>query len=360
MAKMTLSRLDEILEKQVGTVFHIGIDVHKNSYHVAFYGYNGFLQTFVGPGDPKFLVDRLKKFQSSIEQVAYEAGPTGFELARQLEEAGIKVVVVAPSRVVRPVTQGAKTDKLDCIKLSKISAAGMLEGIAVPSRAQEAKRSLIRRRHDLVDSIRTVKQRIRSHLLYLGVKEPAGLERWSETGVKGLLKLPLQGSAKDTMKSLIREMAFLKTERQRVENQIQSLCNEEEQAKAFECLQTAPGVGPVTAATFLLELFNPRRFESGDQVASYLGLAPMVRQSGESKGKAKLKPVGQRRLRSLLIEAAWCWRRRDEQAAAKYNRIISKSNVAQKAIVAVARDLAIILWRLTIEQRAYQTHGIAA
>jgi transposase len=360
MAKMTLSRLDEILEKQVGTVFHVGIDVHKKSYHVAFYGYNGFLQTFVAPGDPKSLLDRLKKFQSSIEQVAYEAGPTGFELARQLEEAGIKVVVVAPSRVFRPVTQGAKTDRLDCKKLSQFSAAGMLKGIAVPSRTQEARRSLMRRRHDLVDSIRTVKQRIRSHLLYLGVKEPAGLEHWSEKGVKALLKLPLQESAKDTMKSLVREMAFLKKERQRVEKQIQSLCNEEEQAKAFECLQTAPGVGPVTAATFLLELFNPWRFESGDQVASYLGLAPMVRQSGESKGRAKLKPVGQRRLRSLLIEAAWCWRRRDEQAAAKYNRIISKSNVAQKAIVAVARDLAIILWRLTIEQRAYQAYGIAA
>ena len=209
-------------------------------------------------------------------------------------------------------------------------------------------------------SIRTVKQRIRSHLLYLGIKEPAGLEHWSEKGVKALLKLPLQESAKDTMKSLTRELAFLKKERQRVDKQIQSLCSEGEQEKAFECLQTAPGVGPVTAATFLLELFNPRRFESGDQVASYLGLAPMVRQSGESKGKAKLKPVGQRRLRSLLIEAAWCWRRRDEQAAAKYNRIISKSNVAQKAIVAVARDLAIILWRLTIEQRAYQAYGIAA
>lgn len=360
MAKTTLSRLDEILEKQVDTVFHVGIDAHKNSYHVAIYGHNGFLQTFVGPADPKSLADRFKRFQSSIEQVAYEAGPTGFELARQFKEVGIEVLVAAPSRVPRPVTQGAKTDRLDCIKLAQYSAAGMLKGIAVPSRTQEARRSLIRRRHDLVDSIRTVKQRIRSHLLYLGIKEPAGLEHWNEKGVKALLKLPLQESAKDTIKSLVRELEFLKKERQRVDKQIQSLCSEGERGKAFECLQTAPGVGPVTAATFLLELFDPRRFRSSDQVASYLGLAPTVRQSGESKGRAKLRPVGQRRLRSLLIEAAWCWRRRDEQAAAKYNRIISKCNVAQKAIVAVARDLAIILWRLLIEQRAYQIHGTTA
>ena len=77
-------------------------------------------------------------------------------------------------------------------------------------------------------SIRTVKQRIRSHLLYLGIKEPAGLEHWSEKGVKALLKLPLQESAKDTMKSLTRELAFLKKERERVDKQIQSLCSEGE------------------------------------------------------------------------------------------------------------------------------------
>jgi transposase len=360
MAKKNLSHLSEVLDKEIGSVFHVGIDVHKRSYHLAFYGCNGFLKTFVGPADPKFVVGKLIAHRSSIEQVAYEAGPTGFELARQLKEAGLPVLVIAPSRVPRPVTQGAKTDRLDCIKLSQYSAAGMLKGIAIPSRTDEARRSLIRRRHDLADAIRRTKQRIRSHLLYLGVTEPEGLENWNEKAVKGLSKLVLQQSAKDTLDSLVRELTFLKKEQQHVEKQIRSLCREAERAKAFACLQTAPGVGPVTASTFLLELFEPQRFKSGEQLASYLGLAPMVRQSGESKGKAKLRPVGQKRLRSLLVEAAWCWCRRDQKAGAKYNRIVSKSNIKQKAIVAVAKDLAIILWRLLVEQRAYQVRAVAA
>lgn len=78
----------------------------------------------------------------------------------------------------------------------------------------------------------------------------------------------------------------------------------------------------------------------------------MVRKSGDNKGRAALRPVGQKRLRSLLIEASWCWCRKDEQAGAKYRRIVSKTNVPQKAIAAVARKVAIILWRLSLEQRA--------
>jgi transposase len=360
MAKVMLTHVSTVLEKQNGVVFHIGIDVHKRSYHVAFSGDNGQEHTFVCSAEPDELVTQLNRCGGTIAQVVYESGPTGFELARVLEEAGFTVVVVAPSRVPRPVTAGAKTDRLDCVRLARYSASGMLTGIAVPSRSQEARRSLIRRRHDLVDSIRRVKQRIRSHLLYHSVKEPAGLDHWSNDAVRDLLKLTLQPWARDTLKSLVRELTFLKKETQCIEKQIKHVCCQSEQGKVFECLQTVPGVGPITAATFQLELFDPGRFKTGGQVASYVGLAPMVRQSGESRGRATLRPVGQKRLRSLLIEAAWCWCRKDEQAGAKYRRIAGKTNVPQKAIAAVARDLAIILWRLSLEQRAYEVRTLAA
>lgn len=360
MAKVNLSQLSEVLEKQNGAVFHVGIDVHKNSYHVAFWGDTGQSSTFVCSAAPEEVLKHFHRFNRKIIQIAYECGPTGFELARVLKEAGFNVVVVAPSRVPRPVTAGAKTDRLDCMRLAQYSAHGMLKSVAVPSREQEAQRSLIRRRHDLADAIRTVKQRIRSHLLYLSVTEPAGLDHWSDKAIQSLLKLPLLPWAKDTLKSLVRELVFLKNERQRIEKQIRCACSHARHGNIFECLQTTPGVGPITAATFQLELFDPGRFKTGDQVSSYVGLAPMVRQSGESKGRSTLRPVGQKRLRSLLVEAAWCWCRKDEQAGAKYRRLLGKTSMPQKAIVAVARDLAVMLWRLSIEQRSYQPRSLAA
>jgi transposase len=108
------------------------------------------------------------------------------------------------------------------------------------------------------------------------------------------------------------------------------------------------------ATTFLCELFRPERFARAEEVASYLGLAPMVRHSGEKTPSGRLVPVGQTKLRSLLVEAAWMWRAKDDYARNLYNRFLSRMGIAQKAISALARKLAIILWRLCIEKRPYR------
>jgi hypothetical protein len=77
MAKVNLSQLGQVLEKQSGHVFHVGIDVHKNSYSVAFYGDEQALASFVCSAEADDLVNQLKKFRTQIAQVVYEAGPAG-------------------------------------------------------------------------------------------------------------------------------------------------------------------------------------------------------------------------------------------------------------------------------------------
>jgi transposase len=113
-------------------------------------------------------------------------------------------------------------------------------------------------------------------------------------------------------------------------------------------------VGKVVATTFHTELYRPERFGRGEEVASYLGLAPTVRHSGERTPRGHLVPVGHPLLRSPLIEAAWMWRAKDTYARELYNKLLSKTGIPQKAITALARRLAIILWRLSIEQRVYR------
>ncbi len=125
-------------------------------------------------------------------------------------------------------------------------------------------------------------------------------------------------------------------------------------AASMACLQSVPGVGPVVATIFALELFRPERFKRPEEVVSYLGLVPVVRRSCNKTPSGRLVPVGQTRLRSLLIEAAWMWRAKDSYADSLYKRFLGKTGIAQKAIAANARRLAIILWRLCIEQRMYR------
>ena len=354
MARVSLSRIAAFVLGFEKKVFWIGADVHKKSYSIALRRADDRFLTWTCSASPDLLVDLIKRLGVQIGAVAYEAGPTGFGLARALRSVGIHVIVAAPSRIPRPVTAGAKSDRLDCIKLSAYAAKGMLKSIAIPSVEEEARRALMRRRHKTVDAIRRCKQRIRSQLLLQGIEPPKALSHWSKSAVESLRKLQMEPGFRIALDSLLRELAFFQKELCQLQKDLTRTVKDRKCRADMAYLKSVPGVGPILAATYSLELFCPERFQVADQVSSYLGLAPMVRQSGQTRGSARLVPVGQRRLRSLLIEAAWCWKSKDPYAAALYNKFLSRTGIAQKAICAVARKLAIILWRLMVEQRFYK------
>ena len=275
MVATKVTELAKFLELDIDRDFHVGIDVHKKSYHVAVLRSDGEVKTFVSSASPEAIVAMLLPHLRRIRAVAYEAGPTGFGLARTLAKAGFSVIVVAPSRVPRPVTAGAKTDRLDCMRLADHAARGILKSIAVPTEEEEAERSVIRRRHDLADGTRRVKQRIQSLLLFHGVEAPPGLNHWGRSAVAQLRKLRLPKEAKATLLSLLRELNFLTKEKAFMEERTSSVCEKPEHFEEMRCLRSVPGVGPITAATFLLELFRPSRFHRVEEVTSYLGLAPL-------------------------------------------------------------------------------------
>lgn len=354
MPKYSLSKARKFVSGYEREFFFLGVDVHKHSYHVALRRTDGDFLTWVASADPRRLVEQILEIGVLVDAVAYEAGPTGFSLSRIIESAGLRCIVAAPSKIPRPISAGAKTDRLDCIKLSEYAARGMLRPIAVPTLEEETERTLIRRRHRLVDCLRKSKQHIKALLLELGIPEPKGLHRWSQESLCALSKLAIDPAARIAMDSHQRELNFLQIELREVESEIQKLIDGKRHEQAVKYMRTVPGVGLVVAATFRLELFRPERFTCKEELTSYLGLAPTVRQSGEKSSRGRLAPVGQKRLRSLLVEAAWVWRTRDEHARKIYNHLISKTGVPQKAIAALARRLAIILWRISLEGRPYR------
>jgi len=166
--------------------------------------------------------------------------------------------------------------------------------------------------------------------------------------------LPLLPEGRLTIESHLRELRFFQQELSEVARQLQRLNRQAEHRTVIKSLTSVPGVGTVVATSFHLELFRPERFQRSEEVASYLGLSPTVRHSGEQTPRSSLASCGQKRLRSLLIEAAWMWRTKDAKVGEVYNKLLSKTGIAQKAITALARRLAIILWRLSIEQRPYR------
>jgi len=351
MAMNKLAQLAKVLDNENAKSFNIGIDVHKLSYHLAFRRSDGKTHTFVSSADPLLVVRMIKNAKIEVVQIAYEAGPTGFGLARTLLLAGFHVIVVAPSKTPRPVSRDAKTDRLDCVKLAEFSAKGMLSGIAVPTETEEADRALVRRRHDVAEEIRRTKQRIKSYLLVTGDK---GLSSFGEQSLSAMERAPRQRSAQLVVQSLLRTLRFLAKEKKALEKEIALLMHDPAYETVSACLKSVPGVGEVTSATFCAEIFRPERFENAGQVASLLGLAPVVRQSGLKKPTGRLVPTGQKRLRALLLEAAWIWRAKDPCAREFYSKMVSKTGLPQKAIVAVARKLCVILWTLAVKKRPYR------
>ena len=354
MAKNSISTLRSFISVHQSAPFWIGIDVHKRSYHVALLRTDSKTLTLTSPASPEALIKQLRRLEIPVAGVAYEAGPTGFSLARALLAEEIPVIVAAPNKIPRSVSAGAKTDRLDCLKLAHYAAKGLIRPIAIPTAEEEAQRALLRRRHQLVDRVRQCKQRIKGFLLYHGFPETDAVKHWRSDFAEQIAALPLLPEGRLTIESHLRELTFFQHELSEVAKQLEHLNRQAEHQPVIQALTSVPGVGKVVATTFHLELFRPERFQRGEEVASYLGLAPTVRHSGEKTPRGYLVPVGQKRLRSLLIEAAWIWRSKDANAAELYNKLLGKTGIPQKAITALARKLAIILWRLSIEQRAYR------
>jgi len=351
MAKYSLSRINSFLEGVDDAEIHVGIDVHKLSYSVAIRRGDGACEAWVTPAKPYELVRCLLDFGVPIGSIAYEAGPTGFALARALEEAGLTCIVAAPNKIPRPASPGSKTDRLDCIKLADYAAKGMLKSIAIPTQQEEAERGLLRRRFQLVDELKRTKLRIKSLLLVMGVEEPMGLSKWSKQAVRNLSVLQLEPAAKLTLDSHLRELKWVQLELNEVMISLRAIAESDRHKAAVDRIKSVVGVGITVALAFRLELFRPERFNRHEEVTSYLGLAPTVHHSGARSPRGRLVPVGQKRLRSLLVEAAWLWQGKVPEVKERYNQLVSRSGIPQKAIAAIARRLAVTLWRLSLPVR---------
>jgi transposase len=134
-----------------GEAVHVDVDVHKASCSVALFSdRRGLLTTWVQPARPEVLLERLRPLREGVAQVVYEAGPTGFALARRLRSEGYHAQVIAPSKLLAPVGPEAKSDRLDCRRLAQLAAKGLLHPVRVPTAQEEADRQVLRLRELLV------------------------------------------------------------------------------------------------------------------------------------------------------------------------------------------------------------------
>ncbi len=333
---------------------YVGIDVHKKNCHIAIWLNEAIALTFVTPSDNMAIAHILSKLNPGLKRIVYEAGPTGFSLARALKAASLPVSVIAPSKTLRPAAQQSKSDRLDCRKIAEFAAKDLLVAVAVPSKQQEADRQVVRLRNQLGNKQIRIKQQIKSFLLQHNITEPAGLIRWTKKSIVELQSLELCSEMRFTLDVMLDNLSYLQSQIKRVEFRLKETFAKDRHSREMEVLQSHPGVGPMTARQFRSEVFDHCRFDKSTQLTRYLGLCPRVSQSGQKRIEGRLMKAGQIKLRSNLIEAAWVWVRVEPAAKKTFRRLLSNTGEPNKAIAAMARRLAVHLWKMLCDDQLYR------
>jgi transposase len=333
---------------------YVGLDVHKVNHHVGFWLNGKIVKTLVMPADNFKVAELLNPYRIALKKVVYEAGPTGFHLARFLQQCEFPTEVIAPSEIPEIRNNKAKSDRLDCRKLATYSAKGLLKSIGIPTVQQESGRQLSRHRDQLVSKRKRAKQQIKGLLLQYGIKEPKSLLNFSRAGIFELKNMDLCDELRFCIDSLIEELSYFEGKIKETEKHMTVLFKQPENKKAFDIVHSHPGIGNVTGRQFVLELHDPQRFTKPTEIASYLGLCPKVNQSGKRRKDGNIVMTSRATLRANLIEASWAWIRKDSHAKSVFMRLLRNTGESKKAIVAMARRLAIHLWKMLCTQENYR------
>lgn len=360
--------------------YYIGLDVHKESIAIA-WTENGSRKTptYWGEcGGSNLAAERTlrkvaKKLGVKLQdlKVCYEAGPSGFVLARRLLQLGVECVVMSPSKTQRKPNEKIKTDKRDAINIAKLFRNGDITEVRIPPALDEAVRDVCRARTDASDDLARSKQRLNSFLLRNGIRY-SGKARWTPAHLRYLRHLTLP----DPVQNLVLEeyLQAIDSGYERVERLVErmkELLVDWEWEPVVRALMACKGFQEVAAMTLISELGDLRRFDHPRKLMAFLGLVPGEYTSGDKRRQNSITKCGNSHARWMLVECSQHYRkapkigaalskRQDEQPKKvkelswrmqhrlhkRYVKLKARGKRENKAIVAIARELSAFIWEL--------------
>ncbi len=285
----------------------IGLDVHARS--IVACGLDGdtgeVFQRRLCPDHREVLEEWIAGLPAPVA-VSYEAGPTGFGLARALIGAGIDCRVAAPSKLQRPAGDRVKTDARDAARLARLLHLGQIVDVTIPTVTQEAARDLMRARQDCRGDLMAARHRLSKLLLRQGIVYYGG-QAWT-----GKHEMWLRGQRfNDPALTLAYDTAFdamvtCVHRRDRLDEAMEAMAADSEFTPVVYRLGCLRGVSPSTLTAFGLavEIGDWNRL-TGRSIGAYLGLVPTEYSSGAIRAQGGVTKTGHTHARRLLVEAAW-------------------------------------------------------
>ncbi len=297
------------------------------------------------------------KFPECQIKVMYEAGFRGFNLHDQLGADGWECIVTPPHTVTEEKCQRKKNDRTDCRRLAKNLENRDYHSCFVPDKELREDRQISRTYGQVQADIRRVRNRIRRMLEFHGLDNGLPGGKWSQAMYdrvrRQLAETEMSDSLRFSFEIMFRELEQLRQLRKDLLLQLRGLARSERYKEAVDLLKSTPGVGMLTAIRLVLEWGDVSRFRRKEEFASFLGLVPSDYSSGEQERQGHITKQGNRGPRSWLIECSWVAIRFDPVLLEKFRRVLRSCGSKKKAIVAVARKLAMRLRRLLLSGQPY-------
>lgn len=307
------------------------------------------------PSDVPDLVRCLNAFGEPVHQVGLEAGTLTQHLTYGLREAGFEVVCMEARQVAAALSaMRNKTDKHDARGIAQILRSGWYSRVHVKSVESHHLRALLTSRKVMQRKCIDLENEIRGLLKVFGVKLPMRLSRGAfDVAVRDTIESD-PGLSRALMPMLhARQMLFATF--MELDRRVRKAAHEDEVCTRFMGI---PGVGEITALSFKAAVDDPARFKSSRTVGAHFGLTPRRFQSGEKDNPGRISHAGDSDVRAALYAAANAMLMRSIawSSLKAWGMRLMKTKGRRRAIVAVARKLAVVLHRMWADGAEFR-HG---
>jgi transposase len=330
-------------------MYYLGIDCHKRFSYVTALDEAGQVK-FKGKlgnseEDFKALIERLgDKCKATIE--------TGYDwgiMHDMLQRLGVDVIL-AHAQKVKLITQSPiKTDKRDSMILAKLLKTDMIPQVYAPTKEIRMKKAVLRERMFYVKIRTMLKNKVHKVLYRNNIVVDGYSDAFGKAG-----------------RQYISEAKLPETEKQILDNQLDSLDvvnskikimeasakKETKENRYVELIQTLPGFGEVLSRVIALEIVDINRFANAKKLASYSGVVPSEHSSSDSIHRGQIIKSCNKHIKEALVEGAWASIRGSAYFRALYENVKSRRG-GNKAIVAVARQIAEIIFHMLKEDRPF-------
>ena len=293
------------------------------------------------PSDPKLIAELVRKRAANVERVVFETGPLSVWFYHALRQEGLPAICIDARHAKAALDMARnKTDANDADGLAHLAEVGFYREVRVKSFDSMLTRTLIAARNQLLKATTQMLNQIRGLMKTFGLIVPKGAGRVFEGHVRSLLAS--NAGLEQILLPVLEAWRGMRARSAELSKQLVASARASEQC---QLLSSIPGVGTVTASSFVAAIEDPKNFRKSRSVGAWVGLTTRRYQSGEVDYDGHISRRGDSHLRGLLYEAAVViLTRTTADSALRIWGLKLKEKIGfKRAAVAVARKLAVIM-----------------